>query len=180
MDVNLLSVVSRWLVAAALVVAVVVLGGCASKPKMKVHHAEVQGIQFGFPPSMALQMTVVLDVYNPNSYDVAIRAVRGTVTFHDRYTLPVDFRPGGEGVWLPAERTTQVRVPTTVPVDLAFRLTREAFTGTVPYRFVGKADVTATRSFKIEKDNYSVDEKGQIQRQVIDQSITALGIPYMR
>lgn len=184
MAVNLLSVVSRRLVAAALVVAVVilgvVLGGCASKPKMKVHHAEVQGIRFGFPPSVAVQMTVVLDVYNPNSYDVAIRAVRGTVTFHDRYTLPVDFQPGGEGVWLAADRTTQVRVPTAVPVDLALRLTREAFTGTVPYRFVGKADVTATRSLKIEKDDYSVDEKGEIHRQVIDQSIAALGIPFLR
>jgi hypothetical protein len=125
-------------------------------------------------------MTVVLEVYNPNSYDVAVRAVRGTVTFQDRYTLPVDFRPGGEGVWLPAKQTTQVRVPTAVPVDLALRTTREALGGTVPYRVVGKADVTATRSLKIESDDYSVDERGEIQRQVIEQSIAALGIPLFR
>jgi len=179
-SVNLLRVAWRRLAAAALVAGVVVLGGCASKPTMKVHHAEVTGVRFGFPPSVALQMTVVLDVYNPNSYDVAVRAVRGTVTFHNRYTLPVDFRPGGEGVWLPAKTTTQVRVPTTVPVDLAMTLTREAFTGTVPYRFIGKADVTATRSLKIEKDDYSVDEKGEIHRQIIDNSIAALGIPFVR
>ncbi|MDF2697390.1 MAG: hypothetical protein K0S65_5773, partial [Labilithrix sp.] len=67
--------------------------GCAKKPTMKVHHAEMQGVQFGFPPSVAVQMTVVMDVFNPNSYDVAIRGMRGTVTFHDRYTMPIDFRP---------------------------------------------------------------------------------------
>jgi hypothetical protein len=164
----------------ALVLLAVASNGCAKKPTMTVHHAEMTGVKFGFPPSLAVQMTVVMDVTNPNSYDVAIRAVRGTVTFHDRYTLPIDFRPGGEGVWLPSDRMTQVRVPTAVPVDLALRIMREAMTGTVPYRVVGKADVTATRSLKIESDDYSVDERGQIQRQVIENSIAALGIPIMR
>ena len=102
------------------------------------------------------------------------------VTFHDRYTLPVNFQPGGEGVWLPADRTTQVRVPTAVPVDLALRISREAYTGSVPYHVVGKADVTATRSLKIESDDYSVDEKGALQRHVIEQSIAAVGIPLLR
>jgi len=164
------------------VLALVVAGtnGCAKKPTMKVHHAEMQGIQFGFPPSVAVQMTVVMDVHNPNSYDVAIRAMRGTVTFLDRYTMPIDFRPGGEGVWLGSDRTTQVRVPTAVPVDLAMRITREAMTGVVPYRVVGKADVTATRSLKIESDDYSVDERGEISRQVIEASIASMGIPIMR
>jgi hypothetical protein len=154
--------------------------GCASKPTMKVHHAEMQGVQFGFPPSVAVQMTVVMDVFNPNSYDVAIRGMRGTVTFYDRYTMPIDFRPTGEGVWLGSDRTTQVRVPASVPVDLALRITREAMNGVVPYRVVGKADVTATRSLKIESDDYSVDERGQISRQVIEQSIAAVGVPFLR
>lgn len=154
--------------------------GCAKKPTMKVHHAEMAGVSFGFPPSVAVQMTVVMDVFNPNGYDVAIRAVRGTVTFNERYTMPIDFRPGGEGVWLASDRTTQVRVPTSVPVDLALRLTHEAMTGVVPYRVVGKADVTATRSFKIESDNYSVDERGSLARQQIEASIAALGIPLAR
>jgi hypothetical protein len=67
-----------------------------------------------------------------------------------------------------------------VPVDLALRITREAMTGVVPYRVVGKADVTATRSLKIESDDYSVDERGEISRQVIEQSIAAIGVPFMR
>jgi hypothetical protein len=154
--------------------------GCAKKPTMKVHHAEMQGVQFGFPPSVAVQMTVVMDVFNPNSYDVAIRAMRGTVTFNDRYTMPIDFRPGGEGIWLASDRTTQVRVPAAVPVDLALRITREAMTGVVPYRVVGKADVTATRSLKVESDDYSVDERGEISRQVIEASIAAIGVPFGR
>lgn len=153
---------------------------CAKKPTMRVHHAEVSGVQVGFPPSLAVQMTVVMEVHNPNGYDVAIRAMRGTVTFHDRYAMPIDFRPGGEGLWLPSDQTTVVRVPVAVPVDLALRLTREALTGIVPYHVVGKADVTATRSLKIERDDYSVDERGHITRQQIDASIAALGIPMFR
>jgi hypothetical protein len=168
------------MVIAALTCTVAATNGCASKPTMKVHHAEMQGVQFGFPPSVAVQMTVVIDVFNPNSYDVAIRAMRGTVTFHDRYSMPIDFRAAGEGIWLAADRTTQVRVPTAVPVDLALRITQEAMMGTVPYRVVGKADVTATRSLKIEKDDYSVDERGSIARQQIEASIAALGVPLMR
>jgi hypothetical protein len=163
-----------------LVALIIGTNGCAKKPSMKLHHAEIQGVQIGFPPSLAVQMTVVLDVYNPNSYDVAVRAVRGMVTFHERYSLPVTFQAGGEGVWLPADRTTSVRVPTAVPVDLALRITREATFGSVPYRFIGKADVTATRSFKIESDDYSVDERGEIQRQVIEQSMMSMGIPLLR
>jgi hypothetical protein len=102
------------------------------------------------------------------------------VTFNDRYPTPIDFHPGGEGVWLAAGKVTEVRVPVSVPVDFAVRLTHEALGGTVPYHVVGKADVTATRSLKIEKDDYSVDEKGEIARQMIEQSIMSMGIPVLR
>jgi hypothetical protein len=162
-----------------LLLALLAVAACAKKPTMKVHHAEVTGVQLGFPPQLAVQMTVVLDVFNPNSYDVAVRGMRGTVSFFERYTLPIDFRPGGDGVWLASDRITQVRVPVAVPVDLALRLTREAYTGSVPYRVTGHADVTATRSFKIEKDDYTVDERGEVSRQVIEQSVAAIGIPML-
>lgn len=171
---------SRRSAVVLLVFALAFVVGCAKKPTMRVHHAEVSGVQLGFPPSLSVQMTVVMEVHNPNGYDVAIRAMRGSVTFNDRYTMPIDFRPGGEGVWLPSDQTTTVRVPVAVPVDLALRLTREALTGTVPFHVVGKADVTATRSLKIESDDYSVDERGQITRQQIDASMAALGIPVLR
>lgn len=147
---------------------------------MKVNHAELQGVQLGFPPSLMVQVTVVLDVYNPNSYDVAVRAMRGTVTYNGRYPQPINWAPGGEGVWLAADRTTQVRVPVAMPVDLAMTLMREAMTGVVKYHVKGKADVTATRSLKIEKDDYEVDEDGTFARQQIEASVAALGIPFVR
>lgn len=158
----------------ALVTLAFAVAGCPKKPTMTLRHAEVTGMQLGFPPQVGIVMTVVVDVFNPNGYDVAVRAMRGTVVFNERYTLPVDFRPGGEGVWLGADQTTSVRVPVTVPVDLAMTLVREAYMSpTVPFRLYGRADVTATRSLKIESDDYSVDERGVLSRQQIEASIPA-------
>src|SRR5207247_10737744 len=100
-------------------------------------------VSVGFPPSaVGLQMMVVLEAYNPNSYDVALRAMHGTASFEDRYSVPIDFRPDGEGVWLRSEQTSVVRVPVVVPADIALRIALEALADTVPYHVVGKADVT--------------------------------------
>ena len=144
--------------------------GCASKPTMKLNHAEISGMSLGFPPQVGVVMTMVLDVYNPNSYDVAIRAMRGSAVLADKYTLPIDYRsPGQEGVWLASKATTTVRIPVSVPIDLALQLLRESYASpTVPYRVIGTADVTATRTFQIEKDNYSVDETGSFSRQQLE------------
>jgi hypothetical protein len=141
--------------------------GCVSKPTMHLDHAEISGVSLAtLPPSVDVVMTVVLDVYNPNSYDVAVRAVRGQTLMAGRYPIPVDFRAPGEGVWLAAKQTTPVRVPMTVPLPIAFSLVQESWTAPViPYRFQGKADVTATRSFQLEKDDYGVDEQGTVTRE---------------
>jgi hypothetical protein len=143
--------------------------GCASKPTMKLNHAEISGMSLGFPPQVGVVMTMVIDVYNPNAYDVAIRAVRGTAVLAEKYTLPIDYRAGPEGVWLASKATTSMRVPVNVPIDLALQLLRESYmTPTVPFRVTGKADVTATRTFQIEKDNYEVDETGTFTRQQLE------------
>src|SRR4051794_37620785 len=76
--------------------------GWGKNPAMKVKHAEVPGLQLGFPPPLNVVMAVVVDVRNPNGFDVATRAVRGTVVMGDKFLLPVDFRAQGEGVWLAA------------------------------------------------------------------------------
>lgn len=139
---------------------------------MKLNHAELSGVQLGFPPTVGVLMTIVLDVYNPNSYDVAVRAMRGNATLAQKYNLAVNWQPGGEGVWLASNATTSIRVPVTIPVDLGIQLLRESFSApTVPFRVVGTADVTATRTFKIEKDNYSVDETGTFSRQQLEMAI---------
>jgi hypothetical protein len=117
-------------------------------------------------------MTVFVDVHNANSYDVAVRAVRGQVMLANRYPVPIDFRAPGDGVWLRAGTTTPLGVPVNVPVDLAWRLLQESFSApTIPYRFSGRADVTATSTFRLEKDDYSVDEQGQVSRGDIEGAI---------
>jgi hypothetical protein len=158
---------------AALAAFLALLGpACVHEPTMRLNHAEINGIRIAFPPSLGVLMTVVVDVHNANSYDVAVRAVRGRVVLGGRYTLPVDFRADGEGLWLPSDQTTQVRVPVSVPVDLAWTILRESFTSAViPYRFTGKADVTATRTFRLERDDYSVDEQGVVSRQQIEAAL---------
>lgn len=157
---------------ACVIVIVLASTGCAKKPSMRLHHAEVSGVRMAFPPSLAVVMTVVVDVYNPNSYDVAIRAVRGTVILADRYTVPLEWVVPGDGVWLTSDATTQVRVPVTLPVELALTMVREAYTmPSIPYRFMGRADVTATRTLKVEKDDYAVDERGWIARQQVEQAL---------
>ncbi len=149
--------------------------GCAGKPVMKLNHAEVSGVSLGFPPQAAIAMTVYVDVSNPHSYDVAVRAVRGTVTFLDRYPLQIDFRAPADGVWLGANATTPMTVPVQVPVALAAQLMREGFTQqNIPFHLVGKADVTATRTFKLEKDDYEIDEIGNITKAQLDAAVRSV------
>jgi hypothetical protein len=165
----------RRLPALALAALTAIAGAaCVSKPTMQLDHAEITGIRIAFPPSLGILMTIVVNVHNPNSYDVAVRAVRGQVVLAGRYPLAVDFRADGDGVWLPSDRTTQVRVPVSVPVDLGFQLLRESFSSPViPYRFSGRADVTATRTFRLEADDYAVDDHGVVARNQIE---AALGV----
>jgi hypothetical protein len=150
-------------------VAVVAGSGCVHKPTMHLNHAEITGAQLAtFPPSIGILMTVVVDVYNPNGYDVAIRAMRGQVVMTGRYMLPVDFRAQGSGVWLAAERTTSVRVPVSIPLDLGLALLRESVAAPIiVYRLTGRADVTASNTFRVESDDWAVDEQGTISREQI-------------
>jgi hypothetical protein len=162
----------RHSLAALMLIAPLALGACASKPTMRINHAEVTGVRLGFPPQLYVQLTVWLDVYNPNKYDVAIRAVRGQTVLAQRYSVPVDFRPEGGAVWLRGKSLNSVQVPVIMPVQTATAVLGEAFfKDSIPYRFQGSADVTATSTFKIESDDYSVDEQGWIPR---DQIVRAL------
>jgi hypothetical protein len=147
-----------------LAVVFALVSGCAQQPTMHLNHAEISGLQLAtVPPSHT--KTVVIDVYNPNGYDVAVRAVRGQTIFVEQYPLPVYFQAPPNGIWLAAGQTTSMRVPMSVPLPLVWTLVQQSFASpTIPYRFVGTADVTATRTLQLEKDNYSVDERGAITR----------------
>ena len=153
--------------------------GCAKKPTMKLNHAEISGLNVGFPPSLAVVLTSVVDVYNPNSYDVAVRAMRGQITIMNRYTLPLNYVAENNGVWLAAGRTTSMRVPVSIPVDVALQLARETLmTPTIQFHVVGKADVTASRTFQIEKDDYSVNETGSFQSQSLQLTLGGMGLNF--
>ena len=144
---------------------------------MHLDHAMISGVQIAtLPPSLGVVMTVVMNVYNPNSYDVAVRAMRGqAVLANAQPPLPINYQWPGDGLWLPAGVTTQMSVPVTVPVQLAIQIVQQAMTTPlIPYRITGKADVTATRTFKIEADDYSVDEQGTIPREQIQASIRGM------
>jgi hypothetical protein len=154
--------------------------GCVKKPEMHLDHAEITGVQMAtLPPSLGIVMVVVLQVYNPNSYDVAVRGVRGQAILAGQYPLPVAYQaPPPDGLWMPAGQTTAVRVPITMPIQLAFALVGQGLAApTIEYRFTGVADVTASHTLQLEKDNYAVDESGSITREqmmaVIPNSIAA-------
>jgi hypothetical protein len=158
--------------ALALAVVASLAAGCVSKPTTKLNRAEISGLRIAFPPSIGLLMTVYIDVYNPNSYDIAVRAVRGQVLLAGRHALPVEFQAPGDGVWLGAEATTSVAVPVTVPGTVALAVLQESTSAaSIPYRFTGRADVTASRTFQIEKDDYSVDAEGAVSREQIDRAL---------
>jgi hypothetical protein len=146
--------------------------GCVKKPTMALDRAEINGVSISFPPRLGVLMTLTLVVYNPNSYDIAVRAVRGQVLLAGRHALPVDFRTEGEGVWLASDSTTRVQVPVDIPVHVALAVLEESRSvPSIPYHFAGSADVTATRSLQIERDDYSVSEDGWVSRQQIEAAL---------
>jgi hypothetical protein len=141
---------------------------CVKDPTMRLNHAEITGVSIALPPSLGILMTVYVDVYNPNSYDVAVRAVRGQVLLARRHSLPVNYQAPGDGAWLRAGTTTTVTVPVDVPVQVGMAVLAEyAAAPTIPYHFTGKADVTAGRTLRLETDDYSVNADGFVARQQI-------------
>lgn len=165
--------VRRCAALAPILLALAVTPACVMKPALTVHHAEFRGIgPFG------LGVAIVLQVRNDNAYDVQVRNVHLNLAFGNRgYPLgPIDFAPNQ---WLPSNQTTLVAVPVTIPWTMIPALVGET-TGAyaIPYHVQGTADVTATRAFGIERNNYPIDEGGAIPRQmVVDATRNSLPIP---
>lgn len=158
---------SLWML---MVLAAVSLGqlACVEKPTMRLHHAEIAGLAVSLPPNVGVLLLIHVDIYNPNSYDVAVRAVRGQVVLAGRHTVPVQFAAEGEGLWLESDTTSRVVVPVEVPLTTSLAVLGESVqTPMIHFRFTGRADVTATRTLKLEADDYSVSEEGMISRDQI-------------
>jgi Late embryogenesis abundant protein len=131
---------------------------------MTLNHAEIRGLQLlAIPP--CVEMVIVIDVRNPNGFDVAIRALRGSITLADKYVVPVEYLAADDGVWLAADATTSVRIPVAIPVPTALQIAQDALVKSdIAFTFRGKADVSATRSLGIRQDDYAIEETGLVTR----------------
>ncbi|MFT3767105.1 MAG: hypothetical protein QM820_16535 [Minicystis sp.] len=162
----------RWAALGPMLLALSAAPACVSQPKVTVHHAELRGLS-----TYGLQVMILLQVRNDNSYDVQIRNINCNVTFGRGMNLgPITYSPNQ---WLPSHQTTWVQVPVTIPWQAIPSLVAET-TGSyaIPYHVKGLADVTATRAFGIERDNYPVDEGGSIPRQMVVDSVrSAIPLP---
>ncbi|APR85242.1 Hypothetical protein A7982_10591 [Minicystis rosea] len=162
----------RWAGLGTVLLALSAAPGCVNNPKVTVHHAELRGLS-----TWGLQVMILLQVRNDNSYDVQVRNVNCNVVFGRGMNLgPIQYSPNQ---WLPSHQTTFVQVPVTIPWQALPALVAET-TGSyaIPYHVKGVADVTATRAFGIERDNYPVDEGGSIPRQmVVDSARSAIPLP---
>jgi len=154
--------------------------GCVQDPAVRINHAELNGVQIAaFPPHLGVLLTVVVDITNPNAFDIAVRGMRGQVMMADKYPLPLDFRPPPPGVWLRAGQPTPVRFPVEMPIELAVALLREAFASPViGYRIKGVVDVTGSSTFKVDKDNFAIDLPGTMTRQQIEGVVPAFLMPH--
>jgi hypothetical protein len=145
--------------------------GCGPKdPIMRVNGSTLKGGQFvvGTFPFPRASVDALMEVYvtadNPNGFDLQVRGVRGYIfMMNGRHQLRLDMPLG---VWLPADRTTAFSVPINIPVATGIQILRESVTMTcVPFTVQGVADVTATSTFRLNKDNYPFNQNGCIPRQ---------------
>ncbi len=111
-------------------------------------------------------LDVVIEIQNPNSFDIQVRDVTAETTFADKYRLPpIVLHPNQ---WLPAGQSVQVHVPTTLPwLMIPGILAETILSPKVTYLVRGSANVTATRTFGIEEDNYPIELRGEMPRQLM-------------
>ncbi len=148
----------QTLAAGLLILASLGASGCAERPTMRLHHAEVR-----FASLQGVGLDIFMSVDNTNSFDIQIRNVRVEVFLANRYNLPaIDYSPN---TWLPAGEKTVLRVPVVIPYTLVPQLVNETANSLyINYHVRGSADVTATRAFGVERDHYPIDEGGSIAR----------------
>jgi hypothetical protein len=132
--------------------------GCVSEPVLEVHSAWLRSAS---PEGVGLDL--YLQVNNENAFDVQVRDVRAQVTIADRFPLPpLRFNPEQ---WLPAGRSTLLRVPMTLPWPvIPPLLSLTVGSDSIRYRVQGAADVTAVRMLRIQRNDYPIDEERSMNR----------------
>jgi hypothetical protein len=146
----------RTLLRCVALFALLLTSACATQPVVRLHHANLLGAS-----PMGLRFDVVLEVENRNPFDVEVRSVRGNPSIAGTRGLgPMALEPRQ---WLPAGRAVLIAVPISVPWPVAASVALEALSrGEVSYRFVGVADVTATRALRVEWNQYPIDIEGEL------------------
>jgi hypothetical protein len=147
-----LSRLSGWLFLALSLCLV----GC--QPAVTLHSALLRG-----PTPSGVAFEAVMAVENPNLFDVEVRAIRANAKLEGvRGVVPVYVEPH---TWIPAGRTVFINVPITLPWQMiAPVIAATVGNSKVTYYVSGSADVTATRAFAIDRDEYKFDEEGELPR----------------
>ena len=84
-------------------------------------------------------------------------------------------------MWLRANSVTLVDVPMTVLWGTVMPLlSRTVGSATIEYRAKGFADVTATSTFMIDRNDYKFDEEGKVSRVELVQAAIRGGFPFAR
>ncbi|RYE84665.1 MAG: hypothetical protein EOO75_17845, partial [Myxococcales bacterium] len=156
---------------ALLLAGAVALGaaGCGVKdPSLQVQGASIAGgtATFGLPPTIGVIMAVQMSAKNENSFDIQVRGARGTVALMNGvFQVPIST---AIGTWLKSDSTTSFIVPVTIPLQTAIALLGSSLNvACIPYAVQGVADVTATSTFKLERDNQGFNQNGCIPRQTL-------------
>lgn len=153
--------IARRAALAACAVFALAESGCVQTPTVRLHDAGFRGASLG-----GAMLDIVIEIYNPNSYDIKLRDLTAETTFANRYVLPpIVIHPD---LWLPSGRRTLVRVPAMLPwLMIPGILAETIFSPMVTYTVRGTANVTATRTFGIEEDNYPIELRGTMPRNII-------------
>lgn len=144
------------------------LAGCGVKePTLQVQSASIAGgtATLGLPPQIGVVMAVYVSAKNENSFDIQVRGARGTLFMMNSYQIPIST---SLGTWLKSDSTTSFVVPITIPLQTAIALLGGSLSvACIPYSVQGVADVTATSTFKLERDNQPLTQSGCLPRQTL-------------
>ena len=148
--------------------------GCVKNPTMDLYGARVQAIN-----PMGIGMVMVMKIRNDNAFDIQVRNVAANVVIGESFRMPtVRTSPN---VWLRANSVTLVDVPMTVPWGTVMPLlSRTVGSATIEYRAKGFADVTATSTFMIDRNDHKFDEEGKVSRVELVQAAIRGGFPFAR
>ncbi len=130
-------------------------GGCV--PTVELRAATVRG-----PSPGGLQFDAVLAIDNPNTFDVSVENIDGTIRIEGvRGLVPMHAQPH---VWCRAGRRTIVQVPVIVPYAMIPQIIATSVSNpTVKFNMVGRARVLATSTYRWQQV-HDIDQDGELPR----------------